>query len=190
MKRILYLFLFSFLTACTTTKESTRLNTASLERPPEMPDSSRTYEQETDNKDPSSKRKFRKGLNSDVYLIEGDNAAMKIKRNFDEAWLLLGEAIRLNDLKVIKKNKDQGSYIVSYQTSGLLGVFSFFGNDNRSTYSIKLTNEDEETTVVVTLMDADENLDSGSLKDGVPEYNYDSSSAVNKLIYETLRNGI
>jgi uncharacterized lipoprotein len=188
MKRIL--FLFSFLAACNTTKESAHLNATSLERPPEMPGNSRTYERENDNKDLSSARKIRKGLNSDVYLIDGDTAKMKIKRNFDEAWILLDEAIRFNNLKVIKNNKDQGSYIVSYQTSGLFGVFSFFGNKNQSAYLIKLDNEGEETTVVVTLMNADENFDSGSLKDGVSEYYYDSSSALNKLIYETLRNDI
>ena len=102
-------------------------------------------------------------------------------------WVRLYE---FNDLKVIKKNKEQGSYIVSYQTSGLLGVFSLFGNGSQSTYSIKLANEGEETKVVVKLVDDDENIDTGNLKDGVPEYNYDSSSNVIRLIYETLRNDI
>jgi uncharacterized lipoprotein len=190
MKRIFYLFLLTLIAACNTTKESGYLNTSSLERPPENLDSSRIYEREKENKDLSSEPKLGKGLSSDVYLIEGNNAEMKIKRNFNEAWILLGKAIRINDLKVIKKNKEQGSYIVSYQTSGLLGVFSLFGNGSQSTYSIKLANEGEETKVVVKLVDDDENIDTGNLKDGVPEYNYDSSSNVIRLIYETLRNDI
>lgn len=189
MKPIVFLMFSLLFAGCSTFKESRIQNTANLEKPPEMPIKANIEKQDTENIMTGDEKPHRKGLSSDVYLVEGSDTELKIKRNFDETWTLLGQAIRLNKLKVIEK-KHQGTYIVSYKSGGIFDGFNIFGTNNDSTYACKVETLGDETKVTVNLANGNEKLDSGSLKDGVSDYSYDSSSKLLELIYETLLNEV
>jgi uncharacterized lipoprotein len=190
MKLIVALVCFLFLAGCSSTPKQSRLqSTESLEKPPEMAIKDPIKDDAKENAITGDEKPHRKGLNSDVYLVEGSNTELKIKRNLDEAWTLLGQAIRVNNLKSIAK-KNQGTYIVSYKSGGIFGEFNIFGTSNDLTYACKVETLGNETKVSVKLVDGNEKLDSSTLKDGASDYSYDSSSKLLKLIYETLLNEV
>ncbi|MEQ1544380.1 hypothetical protein [Methyloglobulus sp.] len=190
MRLFVVLMCVLFLAGCSGTPKQSRLqSTESLEKPPEMAIKDPIKEDAKENAITGDEKPRRKGLNSDVYLVEDSNTELKIKRNFDEAWTLLGQAIRVNNLKAIAK-KNQGVYIVSYKSGGIFGEFNIFGTSNDLTYACKVETVENETKVSVKFADGNEKLDTSSLKDGVSDYSYDSSSKLLKLIYETLLNEV
>ena len=106
MKHLFILFLCVCLFACSSTKESRYQDTANLERPPQTPAAREKNESHDNNKTADSEKDTLKGLNSGVYLIENGKTEIRIKRSYDEAWELLGQAIRLNEFKITGKKPE------------------------------------------------------------------------------------
>ncbi|MBK8814292.1 MAG: outer membrane protein assembly factor BamC [Methylococcaceae bacterium] len=191
MKQILLLFLSAFLLAsCSTTNDSRYKNNATLERPPEIPIDKQATEQRAENEPEPPKRRYRKGLDSDVYKVEGSNNEMSIKRDYDESWSLVGQAILLRDLKIADQDRSKGNYYVVYDGGSLFGGYSPFSDDSKSTYLLRVESLNEETKVTVTYANKEDQSDSGSLKDGIADTSDDLSERLLELIYNTLHDDV
>ena len=191
MKQILLLFYSAFLLiSCSATNDSRYKNNATLERPPEIPIDKQGTEQRAVNEPEPPKRRYRKGLNSDIYRVEGSNNEMSIKRDYDESWILVGQAILLRDLKIADQDRSKGNYYVVYDGGSLFGGYSPFSDDSKSTYLLRVESQNEETKVTVTYANKEEQSDSGSLKDGVAETSDDLSERLLELIYNTLHDDV
>lgn len=163
-----------------------------LERPPEIPVDKQAAEQIAANELTAPIRRHGKGLKSDVYPVEGTTAAFKIKRNFDEAWSLLLQAIQHNELKVADQDRSKGNFYLAYNGGSLLSGAAAFFDKGRSqpTYLVKVEPEGEETKVTVSLASKDEQSNATGSKtsgDSSPE---DKSPALLELLFDTLHDKV
>ncbi|MBM4208450.1 MAG: hypothetical protein FJ190_10725 [Gammaproteobacteria bacterium] len=104
------------LIGCAGTSEPRHQDLSGLEKPPGHDSNNKSAEisKATETKQAeASDTSGNKGLFSDVYQIEGKDTKIKIKRNMDEAWVLVGKAVLLNELKIIGKNRKEGRYQVA-----------------------------------------------------------------------------
>ena len=189
MKPTFILFLIPLLIACAATNESHHQDLTRLEKPPGYeikPAENNPTTEQAANSSPNTEQ----GLFAEVYRAEGKDTVIKIKREIDEAWLLVGKAILLNELEITAKNRKQGRYQVAYKTGGLLDGFSFFGNSKASTYLLKLDSSTNETVVSISKVEDDSDYDPSRLMDGTPDYSYDSSAKLTDLIFNTLHDKV
>lgn len=190
MKHAFNLFLILSLFGCGVMNESRHQDLSRLEKPPGYdhikPDERSIDAKQTSDSDTSSNQ----GLFSDVYRVEDTDTELRIKRNIDDAWMLVGKAILLNKLSIKGKNRKEGQYRIAYKTGGLLDGFGLFGTSNASTYLLKLAERNKETTVAVSKIEDEDDDDPSSLKDGAPAYSYDSSTKLTDLIFKTLQSDV
>ena len=192
------------LVACSTTNDSRYQDNAHLERPPEMPIPA---ESPIDNKQvpepavaneiaPPKKHHFGLGLKSDVYLVENSTSELRVKRSFDEVWGLLNQAFLRNGLKVTDQDRSKGVYYVLYNDAGFLGkAFSYFKDEhNQSTYLLKVEPQGEETSVVVSLANKeDQTAQTRPQKEGEDKEDgnsQDSSQQLLELLHNTLEDDV
>ena len=187
MKRISFYLLMALITSCSATKGPGHPTAYSLEQPPSYPELNVAKESQENDKSSVSDRKFKKGLPSDVYRNEDHDQVLWIKRPIDEAWLLLGEAIRLKELEVTGKSPKKRVYEVDYKADSLFGGFTLFGSGTPSKYQLKLESQNNETKLSVSKKEDDNEQDESILKDGAPEFSKDSSSKLTGILLETLQ---
>ncbi len=191
MRQIVLIFVCTILlTSCSATNDSRYKNNATLERPPEIPIDKLAAEQRAANELESPKRRFRKGLHSDVYKVEGAVNELSIKRDYDESWSLLGQAILLRDLKIADQDRSKGNYYVVYDGGSIFGGYSPFSDDSKSTYLLRLGSQNDETKVTVTYANKEEQSNSGSIKDTTVETSDDLSERLLELIFNTLQDDV
>jgi uncharacterized lipoprotein len=162
---------------------------ANLERPPEVPIDKQAAEQIAANEIDPPIRRHGKGLKSDVYKPEDPTTELRIKRNFDESWSLLGRAILHNELKVADEDRSKGAYYIAYDGGGLLNsATSFFADKkDKTTYLVLVEPEGEETKVTVSLASKDEQTGTKHNKDGgSDDSSVDKSASLSELLFDTL----
>ena len=187
MKHISFYLLIALITSCSAPKGPGHPTVSSLEQPPSFPEVNVAKESKENDKSSVSDRHFNKGLSNDVYRNEDHGQVLWIKRPIDEAWALLGEAIRLNELGVTGKNRKQGVYEVDYKGDSLFGKFNLFGSGTPSKYRLKLEPQDNGTKLSVSKIEDDNEIDESILKDGAPEFSKDNSSKLTGILLETLQ---
>lgn len=192
MKHISLYLLLALITACSVSKEPSHSTTYSLEQPPTSPEANIANESKESDKSSisDSERNFNKGLSNDVYRNEDHDQVLWIKRPIDEAWVLLGKAIRLNELEITGKNRKQGVYEVEYKAGNLFGGFTLFGSGTPSKYLLKLEPQNNETKLSISKKEDDNEFDESILKDGAPEYSNDNSSKLADILFETLQKNV
>ncbi|NOU22609.1 MAG: hypothetical protein HOO93_12660 [Methyloglobulus sp.] len=190
MKQLFFFFIINFIFACSTTQESRHQDFTNLEKPPGAAKLNQTEDPNQYDKSKESETDSSKGLNSDVYRLEERPKEIIIKRNIDQSWVALDQAIRLNELKIIEKNRKHYRYKLSYKTGGLLDGFSLFGSTKASTYLLTLDSKDDKTRIIASKVEDEGDIDPSRLMDGAPDYSYDSSSKLADLIFETLRKDV
>jgi uncharacterized lipoprotein len=190
-KSLSILLLTLSLSACGTTDSGRYKDNANLERPPELPIDKQGAEQVAANKLEAPVRRHGKGLKSDIYRVEGASSEFKIKRSFDEAWSVLNRAIEHNDLKVTDQDRSKGFYYVAYD-SGFFGkASSYFGGErNQPTYLLKVEAQGEETSVIASLANKDEQTDSANPKNAGDDASQDQSPKLIELLYDTLHDDL
>lgn len=181
---------FLLLPACGTTSDSRYKDNASLESPPEVPLDKQAAEQRAANELEKPIRRHRKGLSSDVYKIEGSTAELGIKRGYDESWSLLGQAILLKDLKVADQDRSKGTYYVVYDGGSIFGGYSPFSDDAKSTYLLRVESQGDETKVIVSFANKEEQTDSVKINNGDPDKPEDLSERLSDLLYGTLHDDV
>jgi uncharacterized lipoprotein len=189
MKHISLYLLLALITACSVSKEPSPSIAYSLEQPPTFPEANVANESKESDKSSISERNFNKGLPNDVYRNEDHEQVLWIKRPVDEAWGLLGKAIRLNELEITGKNQKQGIYEVEYKADSIFGGFNLFGSGTTSKYLLKLESQNNETKLSVSKKE-DDKFDESILKDGAPEYSNDNSSKLADILFETLQKNV
>jgi len=143
LKKIYFLLLL-FLVSCSDTKNTRYQDTSTLEMPPEM---------EIVEKPAVAEPKIiedivDKGLGDSVVLSgPTEEPLIKIKKMFDRSWGIVEQALKLNEIEITDKNREEGVFYVNFdpdaQTSdgselfdGM--TFSFF-NDEYEEAAYKLT---------------------------------------------------
>lgn len=190
MKHILFYLLIALITSCSTPKGPSQPTAYSLEQPPSSPEVNVAKESKKNDKSSDSNSNFIKGLSNDVYRDEVYDQILWVKRSMDEAWVLLGEAIRLNELEVTGKNRKQGVYEVEYKAGNLFGGFTLFGSGTPSKYLLKLEPQNNGTKLSVSKKEDNNEFDESILKDGAPEYSNDNSSKLADILFETLQKNV
>lgn len=189
MKHISFYLLLALITACSFSKEPGHSTAHSLEQPPSFQEDVAKESKEND-KSSVSDRNFNKGLSNDVYRDEDHAQVLWIKRPIDEAWVLLGEAIRLNELEITGKNRKQGVYEVEYKGDSLFGGLNLFGSGTPSKYLLKLESQNNGTKLSVSKKEDDNEFDESILKDGAPEFSKDNSSKLADILFEALQKDV
>ena len=190
MRIIIHLLVPVLLVACGTTDNSRYQDNANLERPPELPIDKQAADQNAANETEAPKSRHGKGLKSDVYRAEDSATELTIKRNFDESWSLLHQAIQHNELKVPDQDRSKGFYYVAYN-SGFFGKAASFFDDERNqpTYLLKVEPQGEETKVTASLATKDEQADSKN-QDAPVENPEDQASKLLDLLFDTLHDNV
>lgn len=184
MKALKLILIVMVLAACAANDARYKDNT-SLERPPELPIDKQAASTETD-----APIRRRKGLDADIYKVEGSTTEMKVKRNFDEAWSLLGQAIQLKDLKTPDQDRSKGNYYVYYDGGSLLSNYSLFKPGNESTYLLKVEGQGDETKISVSYATKEEQSSQESVKVSSEERPEDLSPQLLELLYDTLHDDV
>lgn len=190
MKNISLYLLLALITACGVYKEPSPSPAYSLERPPSFSGDNVAKESKENDKSSVSDKNFNKVLSNDVHRNEDNDQVLWIKRPVDEAWVLLGEAIRLNELEITGKNQKQGIYEVEYKGGSLFGGFTLFGSGTSSKYLLKLEPQNNGIKLSVSKNEDDDKFDESILKDGAPEFSNDNSSKLADILFETLQKNI
>jgi outer membrane protein assembly factor BamC len=185
------------LLSCAETEKSRFKDTSHLEMPPELEIVITEkvvvgeYEKQTNT-----------GFGDDV-LYEGSTEppVMKIKKLFDRSWVLIEQALKLSEIEVTDKNREQGFFYVNFdpdardsKDDGMLdNVTFFFFEDEYAAAAYKLKVEWAETNTEVTaelvdqvntdLLDDDEDMEDfeGSVDDG---------AMLLKKLYKTIRDDL
>ena len=186
MKHIsIYLFI-AVITSCSATKELAQPTVYPLEQPPSYPEVNVAEESKKGDKYSASDINLTKGLTSKVHRDEDHDQILWIKLTTDDSWTLLGEAIRLKELDITRKNRKQGIYEVEYKADSLFGGFSMFGGGKPSKYLLKLVPQNNTTKLSISKIEDDNEMDESILKDGAPEFSNDNSSKLADILFEIL----
>jgi uncharacterized lipoprotein len=164
---------------------------ANLERPPEIPIDKQAAEQVAANEIEKPMRRHGKGLKSDVYRVESSTTELKIKRSFDEAWSLLHQAIQHNGLKVTDQDRSKGNYYVAFNGGSFFSsAASLFSDErNQPTYLLKVEAQGEETRLIASLANKDEQSKPKG-QDSTIDNSENKSSKLLELLYDTLHDSI
>lgn len=157
--KILLLFTSLLLIACSDVKSTRYKDTSHLELPPmmEIVKKPKTVVVETDDVEQT-------GLGSNVSLGGSEQfPVIKIKKLFDRSWVLVEQALKLSEIEITDKNREQGVFYVLYdpdvKKSGDTNVidsmtFFLFKDDYaEATYKLNVAWKETATEVSVELAD-------------------------------------
>jgi uncharacterized lipoprotein len=180
-----------FLTACASNEHTRYQNNADLERPPEAPATKKADEAAANEISEPQPRRRGIGLKTDIYKSE-DSREFKIRRAYDEAWLLIHQAIQHNELKIADQDRSKGAFYVNYGGHSLLNLTSslFQGHENEPTYLIKVEGQGNETSATVSLAKKEEQADSNYPKNSAQKEESDRSEDLLDLLFDTLHDHI
>lgn len=192
MRKLVPVLLTFVASACTFSGESRYRDNADLERPPTVAVDKKDAEMAATEQAETPKRRHGKGLKSDVYKVQDSEVRFRIKRLYDESWLLVNQALQLRELKIPDQDRSKGVYYVEFDGSGFLSQAAslFASSDHKAaTYLIKLTSEGDETEVVVGLANPEEQVNKYDNKDG-SDASKDSSDSLAQVLFDTLEEEI
>lgn len=183
--KALLILLLAALSACSEGKKYR--DTADLETPPRLAinEKSSLGQQEAEQKDAKN------SLAESVFIDDAESpSVLKIKKLFDRAWDIVGQALEKKAIEITDKNRDKGVYFVKYDPSadtgeqlfGNVKIFIFEEEYREAPYKLTIVWRDTETEVRTEMLpqtESDENNDDEEFADG--------SSKLLKVLYEAIR---
>ena len=190
-------FISLVLVSCAETEKSRYKDTSHLEMPPEM------EIVETEKVVVSEYEKLTNTGLGDNVLYEGspEPPVMKIKKLFDRSWVLIEQALKLSEIEITDKNREQGVFYVNFDPDArdskdaelIDSVTFFFFEDEYDAAAYKLKVEWRETDTEVTaelvnqvntdLLDDDEDMEDF-------EESVDDGTKLLKKLYKTIRDDL
>ena len=190
-------FISLVLASCAETEKSRYKDTSHLEMPPEM------EIVETEKVVVSEYEKLTNTGLGDNVLYEGspEPPVMKIKKLFDRSWVLIEQALKLSEIEITDKNREQGVFYVNFDPDArdskdaelIDSVTFFFFEDEYDAAAYKLKVEWRETDTEVTaelvnqvntdLLDDDEDMEDF-------EESVDDGTKLLKKLYKTIRDDL
>ena len=190
-------FISLVLVSCAETEKSRYKDTSHLEMPPEM------EIVETEKVVVSEYEKLTNTGLGDNVLYEGsaEPPVMKIKKLFDRSWVLIEQALKLSEIEITDKNREQGVFYVNFDPDArdskdaelIDSVSFFFFEDEYEAAAYKLKVEWRETDTEVTaelvnqvntdLLDDDEDMEDF-------EESVDDGTKLLKKLYKTIRDDL
>ena len=188
------LSLISFvLISCAEGEKSRYKDISHLEMPPEM---------EIAETEPVVVGEYEKltntGLGDDVsYTGSDESPVMKIKKLFDRSWVLLEQALKLSEIEITDKNREQGVFYVNFdpdardsKDSELIDSVSFFFFEgDAAAYKLKVEWRETDTEVTAELVEQD-NTDILDDDKGDFDESFDGGSKLLKRLYRTIRDDL
>jgi uncharacterized lipoprotein len=168
-------------------------DTQLLERPPALAVTKQAGEPRVIDNSKIPKKKYEKGLGSDVSMTTTTPPQLIIKQSFDDAWSTLGIALKQSEIEITDREHDKGLYYVSYDPE-----HSFFSNKhNQSIYVLTIENDGAETKITATLGSAAEQSSAGRrseqgghAKDDSATPSADGAEKLLQSLYETIRDDL
>lgn len=166
---------------------------SSLEKPPQLAVNKTKYTVD------DSVTDIAKGLGDKVSLT--DNVLL-LKQPFNSAWGTLEQALKLNNIAITDRNREQGRYYVQYdpdevedKAEGFLAQASFFifqDEYERLPYVLQMVQSSEGVKIKATAIDADKSFD---LLDDGEDLTYDTSKnraseILLRNLYRTLKHDL
>lgn len=190
------LFLMPLLvSSCAEVKSTKYKDTSALEVPPAMDIVEKPVAQVK-----ASEAIENKGLGDVVSVADSDNKqVIKIKKIFDRSWSIVEQALKLSEIQITDKNREEGLFYVKFNPSqqrsnkaGLMdSVSSFLFSDGYEEESYKLTVvwrvSDTEVSAELVETEQDDPLDD---EKGDFDGPVDSSAKLIKLLFKTIRDDL
>ena len=197
-KYFLLILISSVLLSCAESRSSRYKDTSQLEMPPEM---------EIVETEPVVVSEYEKLTNTGLgdeyvsYTGPAEKPVMKIKKLFDRSWILVEQALKLSEIEITDKHREQGFFYVNFDpdAQGSKGsdvidsVSFFFFEDEYEAAAYKLTVKWNETDTEVTaelanqintdMLDDDEDMEDF-------EGSVDSGVILLKKLYKTIRDDL
>lgn len=154
---LLVICLISILTACSFIQKTNYRDTG-LEVPPGY--HIRAAELKAATVAAPEKIEQKKGLGDQVSLSGAENQAiLTLDKNFDRAWIIVVKALKLADLKITDRNRDEGTYHVNYDPDTAASnniteqfIFTLFNDQfEENSYLLTLLEEDQKVTISAQL---------------------------------------
>ncbi|MCF6202435.1 MAG: outer membrane protein assembly factor BamC [Methylococcaceae bacterium] len=195
-----YILIVLFTISCSDVQQAKYKDTEYLEVPPEIKMTKKTpvvveddVKDEIDEDEPADK-----GLGKNILLVGTEKKpVIKIKKKFDRSWELVDQALKLEEIEITDKDREQGVFYVSYDPdnqhpadSSLIDKMTFFffkDEYEEASYKLTVLKQENETEVTVEQIESDTNdlLDDGEDNDmaGI----IDDGSMLLNTLYKTLR---
>lgn len=139
----------------------------------------------------SPQQEAKKSLADSVFVDDAEKpSVLKIKKLFDRAWDIVGQALAQKKIEITDKNRDAGVYFVKYDPSadsgtavfGNVKIFIFEEEYREAPYKLSIVWRDTETEVRAEMLPQPESEE----RDDDEEF-ADGSSKLLKALYETIR---
>lgn len=187
-KSIFCVVMGAMLTACSTEDPRYR-DIRSLERPPTLAINKQVGEPRLSDDSLIVKEKPEKGLGEEVYLTDSTPKQLIVKQPFDQAWDLLGRALKQSDIPVTDHDESKGQYYIVYKSGGFFSkmMASSVLEHKEANVILTLENNDDKTAITASFIDHDS---SASNADGYYEPTTENSEALLQLLYDTLHDNL
>ena len=176
------------LASCGTTEDSRYRDTSALERPPTLAANRPKGVPRVLDNSTIPKKRYQKGLGSDVYITTTTPVQLRIKHLFDYAWTTLDLALKQSKIEITDHDHDKGLYYVSYDADS-----SFFSKEDQAIYVLTLESDGLETKVTAALGNAAEQLSAskrGHSIDNSANQPADGAEKLLQSLYETIRDDL
>lgn len=187
--------------ACSDSKNTRYQDTSHLEIPPEMEivETPKAIVEDKD-KDKVKVKVKESGLGDEVLLVgSAKKPVIKIKKLFDRSWNIVEQALKLNEIDVTDKNREQGVFYVLFDPDVLpandpelmdkVTFFLFQDDFEEETYKVTVIWRESDTEISAELveqlntdlLDDDEDGSEGSVDEGAKLIN---------TLYKTIRDDL
>ena len=181
-------------TACSDIKATKYQDISDLEMPPEMVIVEKPKVLIED-----SEVIKKTGLGKSVSLAGlGKEPVIKIKKTFERSWAIVEQALKLNEIEITDKNRDEGVFYVLFdpdakqagsQITETITFFFFEDEYVEAAYKLTVVWRDSDTEVTVELIDQ---VSNDILDDGEDEFEdtIDAGTKLLKTLYKTIKDDL
>ncbi len=139
------------------------------------------------------------GLGKSVSLAGlGKEHVIKIKKTFERSWAIVEQALKLNEIEITDKNRDEGVFYVLFdpdakqagsQITETITFFFFEDEYVEAAYKLTVVWRDSDTEVTVELIDQ---VSNDILDDGEDEFEdtIDAGTKLLKTLYKTIKDDL
>ncbi len=194
-----FFLLLLLIVSCSDVKSTRYQDTSDLEMPPKMKIIEKPKVEIEENEENNDITET--GLGDDVLLAGTDEKpVMKIKKLFDRSWTLVEQALKLREIEITDKNREQGIFYVLFdpdaQSSGDSGFidnmsFFFFEDDyEEAAYKLTVVWHESDTEVRAELVNQ---VNSDLLDDDEDDFEgtvVDGGAKLLKTLYKTIRDDL